>query len=216
MSDAGFAGSVLNALPLEKLISAPLNAMISAQISASHQYAEFLLSVCIQNGEAQNVQFKYDEIMTDSMGKSTGSRERTMTIPLIAAISHPNMCIEDGTVDFELRVSSSSEDHSTDEKSGSLNASVGWGPFKVSVHGTMAHKSEQTRKTDTSAKYSIHTHVRRLPPPEALMKVIDFMTEAATKPVISGDMKAAGIEKERVVKIGRRTHHSSPKPNPNN
>ena len=50
--DPSFIGSVLNALPLDQMISTPLQAMISAQIQASKAYADFLLSVCIKNGKA--------------------------------------------------------------------------------------------------------------------------------------------------------------------
>ena len=207
--EKGLLGSVLNALPLDKVIASPLNAMIQAQIAASHQYAEFLLSVCIKDGEAQNIQFKYDEVITDKEGVYHGVRERTMTIPLMAAISHPNICIEEGTVDFELAVSSTSESHVEDSKAGTLSGSVGWGPFKVSVSGSISHKSEQTRKSDTSAKYSIHTRIKRMDPPEALLKVIDFMTAAATKPVVSGDVSKEQISDKHVFKLDNHSHHSS-------
>jgi len=107
-----------------------------------------------------------------------------MRIPLIAAITHPIICIEEGTIDFELEVSQSESSSSSTEAEASLEASVGWGPFSVKVNGRVSHKSEQTRSTDTRAKYSIHTQIKRQQPPEALMRVIDFLTEAATKPVI--------------------------------
>ena len=55
--DNGLIGSVINALPIDKMISAPLQAMIAAQTSAAKSYADFLLQVCIQNGKAVAVQF---------------------------------------------------------------------------------------------------------------------------------------------------------------
>lgn len=64
-----------------------------------------------------------------------------------------------------------------------FGASLGWGPFKVDVRGQVSHKSTQTRKTDTRARYAVSTRIRRQDPPEALMRVIDFLTDAATKPV---------------------------------
>jgi len=208
MSETEFVGSVLSSLPLDKLIASPLNAMIQAQIGASHQYAEFLMSVCVKDGEAVNVQFKYDEVLTDKEGNYTGNRERTMTLPLIAAISHPNMGIERGTVDFEITVHSATESHSTDSKSGSLSASVGWGPIKATVHGSLSHKSEQTRKTDTTAKYSVHTEVKRIDPPEGLMKVIDFMTQAALKPVVTGKVDSGELPSRKLLQMPNRKSHS--------
>ena len=182
--DPGLIGSVLNALPIDKMIAAPLNAMITAQIQASKAYADFLLSVCIKDGKAISVQFNYQETLNDSEGNATGVLDKTMRIPLLAAITHPNICIEEGTIDFELTVSQSMEEHTSTEAKGGFEAKVGWGPFSVSMHGSVSHKSEQTRKTDTRAKYSIHVSAKRHGPTEAMSRVIDFLTDAATKPTV--------------------------------
>ena len=56
--------------------------------------------------------------------------------------------------------------------------------FRIAkMTGKVSHKSEQTRSTDTRAKYSIHTQIKRQEPPEALQRVIDYLTNAKTKPV---------------------------------
>jgi len=181
--DSSFIGSVINALPMDKMIAAPLQAMISAQVSASRAYAEFLLSVCIKDGKAISIQFEYDETLVDGKGVAQGVRKKIMRIPLMAAIVHPVIAIEEGTIDFELEISQSEKVDITTGADADLEAKVGWGPFSVKVSGRVSHKEQQTRSTDTRAKYSIHTQVKRQPPPEALMRVIDFLTDAATKPV---------------------------------
>ena len=130
------------------------------------------------------MQFDYDETVVDDKGVIKGVVKKTMRIPLLAAISHPNICIEEGTIDFELEVSQSESSNSETNAEASLEASLGWGPFKVKVTGRVSHKSQQTRSSDTRAKYSIHTQIKRQPPPEALMRVIDFLTDAATRPAI--------------------------------
>lgn len=182
--DPKFTGSVLNALPLDKMISGPLQSMIKAQIQASKAYADFLLQVCIKEGKAVAVQFEYDETLVNEKGEFQGTIVKNMRIPLLAAIAHPNICIEEGTVDFEMEISQSASDESSTEADATLSASCGWGPFKVELKGRVSHKSAQTRKSDTRAKYSIHTSVKRQDPPEALMRVIDYLTDAATKPVV--------------------------------
>ncbi|MNM47834.1 hypothetical protein D3C81_588080 [compost metagenome] len=90
----------------------------------------------------------------------------------------------------------SQQAESTSETSGesSFGASLGWGPFKLNVKGQVSHKSSQTRKTDTRARYAFNTKVRRQDPPEALMRVIDFLTDAATKPVIMADASAQNLD----------------------
>jgi hypothetical protein len=190
--DPGLIGSVINALPIDRMISGPLNAMIAAQVSASRQYAEFLTTVCIQEHKAVQVQFDYDETLVDTEGNVTGVAEKTMRVPLLAVLTHPNINVEDGTVDFELEVSQSEESKASTEAEAGGDLSAGWGPFSVKIHAKVSHKAEQTRKTDTRAKYSFHTSVKRSGPPEGMMRVIDFLTDAATKPVLAkaGNKKA--------------------------
>jgi hypothetical protein len=192
--DNSLIGSVMNALPLDRMISGPLQAMIQAQVSASKTYADFLMGVCIQDGKAVAIQFDYDETITDEQGVYQGTVSKKMQIPLLAAITHPNIVIEEGNIDFELTISQQAE--STSETSGesSFGASLGWGPFKLNVKGQVSHKSSQTRKTDTRARYAFNTKVRRQDPPEALMRVIDFLTDAATKPVIMADASAQNLD----------------------
>jgi hypothetical protein len=101
--------------------------------------------------------FDYDETLVDDQGEIRGINRKTMRIPLIAAITHPNICIEEGSVDFELEVTQSMEAKTQTEAEGGFEAKIGWGPFSVSMHGKVSHKAEQTRKTDSRAKYSIHT-----------------------------------------------------------
>ncbi|MFH7828501.1 DUF2589 domain-containing protein [Kluyvera chengduensis] len=182
--DSQFIGSVINALPLETMIGGPLQAMIRAQVQASKAYADFLLSVCIKDGKAVAVEFDYDETVVDEQGVSQGTITKKMRIPLLATISHPIICIEEGTIDFELEVSQSESSKSETGAEASMEASLGWGFFRAKMTGKVTHKSEQTRATDTRAKYSIHTQIKRQQPPEALMRVIDYLTEATTKPVI--------------------------------
>jgi hypothetical protein len=181
--DTGLIGSVMNALPIDRMISGPLQAMITAQIQASKAYADFLLTVCIKDGKAISVEFDYDETLVNTEGEVTGVQTKKMRIPLLAAISHPNICVTEGSIDFELTVSQSEETHTSTEAEGGFEAKIGWGPFSVTMHGSVSHKSEQTRKTDTRAKYSVSVKAQRLDPPEALMRVIDFLTDSATKPV---------------------------------
>lgn len=181
--DTGLIGSVVNALPIDHMISAPLVAMMSAQVSASKQYADFLLTVCVEDKKAVAVEFDYDQTLVDTQGKLAGLATRRMRIPLLAAVTHPNICIEEGSIDFELEVSQSEATKSETGVDAELKGSLGWGFLKVSLSGKVTHHHEQTRQTDTRAKYSFHVSAKRQPPPESLMRVIDFMTDAAVKPL---------------------------------
>jgi hypothetical protein len=176
---------------MDRMIAGPLQAMVQAQVTASKSYADFLMQVCIQDGKAVAIQFDYDETIVDEQGEYKGVVSKTMKVPLLAAITHPNISIEEGTVDFELTINQMSEDTSEKGLDASASASLGWGPFKLNVSGNISHKSTQTRKTDTRARYAFNTRLKRQEPPEALMRVIDFLTDAATKPTV---VKTATLE----------------------
>jgi len=182
--DSSLIGSVINALPMDRMIAGPLQAMVQAQVAASKSYADFLMQVCIQEGKAVALQFDYDETIVDEQGAYQGIASKSIKVPLVAAITHPNITIEEGKVEFELTISQMAEDASESSKSGDLAASLGWGPFKLDIKGSISHKATQTRKTDTRARYAFNTTLRRQDPPEAMMRVIDFLTDAAVKPTV--------------------------------
>lgn len=183
--DSSLIGSVINALPMDRMIAGPLQAMVQAQVTASKSYADFLMQVCVQEGKAVAIQFDYDETIVDEQGDYKGIVSKSMKVPLMAAITHPNIVIEEGKVEFELTISQAAEDFSESAKSGELAGSLGWGPFKLNMKGSISHKSTQTRKTDTRARYAFNTTLRRQDPPEAVMRIIDFLTDAAVKPTVA-------------------------------
>ena len=191
MIDNSLIGSVINSLPMDRMIAGPLQAMVQAQVTASKSYADFLMQVCIQDGKAVAIQFDYDETIVDEQGEYKGVVSKTMKVPLLAAITHPNIAIEEGKVEFELTIEQSAEDTTSSEKSGSVAGSLGWGPVRLNMKGSISHKSTQTRKTDTRARYAFNTTIKRQEPPEAMMRVIDFLTDAATKPTV---VKTATLE----------------------
>lgn len=80
--------------------------------------------------------------------------------------------------------------------SAEASGSLGWGPFRLNVKGSVSHKSTQTRKTDTRARYAFNTTLKRQDPPEAMMRVIDFLTDAATKPTV---VKTATLESQDLI-----------------
>ena len=189
--DNSLIGSVINALPMDRMIAGPLQAMVQAQVTASKSYADFLMQVCVQDGKAVAIQFDYDETIIDEQGEYKGVVSKTMKVPLLAAITHPNISIDEGNVEFELIINQMSEDTSATEMGAEVTGSLGWGPFKLNVKGSVSHKSAQTRKTDTRARYAFNTTMKRQEPPEAMMRVIEFLTDAATKPTV---IKTATLE----------------------
>jgi len=179
--------SIVDSLPIDRLIGEPLDAMIKAQVNAGLQYLDFVRTQCVKDGKAIMMEFDYDETLVDTEGNYRGVYQKTIRIPLLAMVTHPTLSLQDGTVDFEMEVTHFTEakDDAQEENApaGPIASMVGV-PQRGIVKGKVSHKPAQTRRSDTRARYSIHAAVKREDAPEAMMRVIDFLTDAATKPVL--------------------------------
>lgn len=179
-------GAALSALPMDAMIGGPLLACIKAEAQAANLYAEWVKTAGMDgNGKPVMIDFMYTEDVLDGKGNVTSTNTRRFNIPLLAILQHPSIGIEKASVDFEMTVSTSESSHSETSGSGGFEAKMGWGPFSVSVHGTVSHKSEQTRKTDTRSKYSFHVEVVHRGPTECMQRVMDAITDASIRPKIA-------------------------------
>lgn len=181
--DTSLVGAVINALPLDKMISTPLMAMVQAQTQSAKAYVDFIMSIGIKDGQVQTAIIKYSEPILDADGTVKEITERSICFPILAMVTHPIVNIKSGVIDFECTIEQSFEEKKQDEAEGSLAASLGWGPFKVNVKGRVSHKAEQTRKTDTRAKYVIHVEAERGEMPEAMSRLIDAVVDASVRPM---------------------------------
>ena len=180
--DPHLIGSVLSEIPMDNIISAPLQAMIKAQVSASKSYADFILNVCFdkETGKAKTLEFDYDEVIPLEDGTHT-TQSRKVVVPLATMIDLPNIGVTEGKVSFNMTVSQSYSSHSSTKAQGSFDAKMDWGLFTVEVKGSASHQSEQTRKTDTRARYGFDVQMNRCPTPEGLQRVLDVIMNAAIK-----------------------------------
>jgi hypothetical protein len=176
-------GGIVNSLPIETMVAGPLVAAVKAQREVSGMLAEFLETVALdKDGNARMVTFKYDQEVVDSEGKNS-HETRYIQAPFVALSGIPNLAVETVQVNFELEVNTSDTDKSTTTSSGTTKGKAGF--FftpKVDFSASLSHSSEQTRKTDTRAKYSFHVEARKQEQPEALMRIVEVMVNAATNP----------------------------------
>lgn len=179
---------VVNSLPIEKMIAAPLVASIQAQGQMSLAMAEFIDNVGIdKNGNIRMVTFKYEE-RTDGGDGSVGTQTRYIEAPFLSLTGIPNLAVESVNINFDLEVSTAEDNRSktdsnlTNETSASFNS--WWSPVSVSTKftGSVSHSSEQTRHSDTRAKYSFSITARKQPTPEAFSRIVDAIINGAVKP----------------------------------
>lgn len=176
-------GEIVNSLPIEHMVAAPIIAAVKAQREVSGMLAEFLHSVALdKDGNARMVTFKYGQETTDSSGNTT-YEDRYIQAPFVALTGIPNLAVENVQVNFELEVTTADTSKSNTSESTSANGKLGFFLTpKVNFNASLSHSSEQTRKTDTRAKYSFHVEARKQEQPEALMRIVEVMVNAATAP----------------------------------
>ncbi|MCM1145561.1 MAG: DUF2589 domain-containing protein [Lachnoclostridium sp.] len=179
MADSNFVGNVVNNLPIDKMISAPLTATIKAQSEMSMALAQFVQSVGLdKDGNVRMVTFNYE----DSNGGETTKRH--IKAPFLALTGIPNLAVEEVNVSFELAITSAETEKI--DNSAQLDASVStkswFSPLSVSMTGSVSHSRSQTRSTDTRAKYSFDICAKKQGTPEALQRIIDAITDSVATP----------------------------------
>jgi hypothetical protein len=200
MNESSPVTGIINELPIEKMVSAPLLAAINAQAQMSMQMAKFIDNVGIdKDGNIRMVTFKYEETSlatTDANDKPINdpntnkpvTTTRYIQAPFLAMTGIPNMAIENVNISFELEVNtatdvkSSTSENVTNETTASYKS--WWSPVEASTKftGSVTHSNEQTRHTDTRAKYSFNVLASKQPAPESFLRIIEAVTNAATKP----------------------------------
>jgi hypothetical protein len=176
-------------LPMDSLLGAPLLAACDAQLKLANATATFINTVGFEDSDKSKIRtidFKYQNKTPqyDEEGKITGYETSNMVIqtPLLTIVKIPSLSITDLNITFDMEVKTSQEEKSSDDKSASLDAeaSFGFGCFKakVNVKGSISSHKENSRKTDTSAKYHVELQAKDGGMPEGLSRVLDIMQNA--------------------------------------
>ncbi len=173
-------------LPMDSLIGAPLLAACDAQLKLANSTATFINTVGFEDetkSKIRTIDFKYQNKTPkyNEEGKIAGydTTEMVVQTPLLTVVKIPSLSITDLNITFDMEVKTSQEEKSSDDKSGSLDAeaSFGFGCFKakVNVKGSISSHKENSRKTDTSAKYHVELQAKDDGMPEGLSRVLDII-----------------------------------------
>ena len=179
-------------LPIGELIANPLISAAQAQGKLAGITKDFIEEVGLQNVgtddkpvlKARTVDFAYDAIVEHKdpqSGETTTKVEpRKMQVPLLSVVNTPNLSVKNVKIDFDMKVQSSSEhkDSTSVKVDTSVKYKAWWSPVSASMTASVANKSENTRKSDNSARYTVHCEARDDGAPEGLMKVLDILGDA--------------------------------------
>lgn len=179
-------------LPMESLIGGPLKAACEANVLMARATSNYINDVgFLQNvdsdgnmtpGAPRMVDFAFERPGTDVEGNPTIEMVK-IKVPILAIVPIPNLQVNtvDVTFDMEVKNSMSSTDKMDMAASMEASASVGIGPFSASVKitGSISSSKENTRSSDSSAKYHVAVNAQNFGMPEGLARVLDIMSQAA-------------------------------------
>lgn len=170
-------------LPIESLVAAPVMAAMRSQIMISKEFANFIQTVGMdKEGKIRMVPFTFSAPVIGEDGAPTGkTKECKVNAPFLALTGAPNFAIEELNVEFNMKVETMEQDESDPSlEQGNADQTSG-----VKIQGRIAENAKQTRKTDTNAQYQFKVTATKQPPPEAIMKIFDILTESTIKMVQS-------------------------------
>lgn len=176
-------------LPMADLIGGPFQAACDAQTLLAAATANFVQNVGMKKTtdgmEALTVDFSFDRASAPdpTTGKVTVETV-DLKVPLLAIVNTPALSIKEAEVKFTMSVSSSDSSSTSSDSSATMDGEtkLDYGIFsmKISLHGSVASHSANTRASDNSAKYDVRVLARDDGPPEGLMKMLDMLQSAIT------------------------------------
>lgn len=162
---------------LDYIVATPVLSLVGAQKAANKDYLDYINRVMLdEQGNVKHLTFKYNFAngVEDTKAKS-------VTVPLLGVLTHPCIGIETAEVEYSVSVNEVNEDTIGAEGKASGEATVadssslfGIG-FTAGVKGSLTATENRTRKTDTTAKFTFKTTMSRIPPSEAMNKLLDAL-----------------------------------------
>lgn len=185
MADEAYPfGGIVKSLPLDMMFGAPLQAAIQAQVNSAKATAEYMKQVGFdKDGKVLTIKSGYSQVLSDKDGNPIRIANRTVEAPLLALIPIPALIIKSVDIDFELTVETAESSSSSTEVGAKAEGKVGFAFWSASFSASVTHKSEQTRKTDTRARYQVKMHAEQQDPPEGFKRIIDALMNAMIQPL---------------------------------
>jgi hypothetical protein len=173
---------------MENLIGGPLTAASNASVKLARSTADFINAVGFNADQsARTVLFKYEKSDADPLGNPIRN-EMSLQVPLLAIVPIPNLQIDEVNIIFDMEVKECEKSESSLDAGGSFSASVGIGPFSLSISGSVSVHQSNTRSTDNSAKYHVDVRAANHGTPEGLARVLDILAASAAPNLLVSKM----------------------------
>lgn len=178
-------------LPLGQLIAQPLIEVAKGQAELCNVYLTYLFKIAFKDGkpdsETNVLKFKLQRQVVSQDGDSK-LQDIEVQAPLLSLVPVPAFVMDEATVNFsmELKEQSMTKSSGDEEVNTSFKTSF-WG-CQASIAGKVAAHQEQTRSTDSTAKYDIYARAVQQPPSEGMAKLTSIFA-SVIEPIAPGGGK---------------------------
>lgn len=184
-------------LPIADLIGTPLIAAADTQVRLANCTADFIRVIGFNPpedpsdptalGTVRTARFEFNRQIADPENPAQATAEHvSFDVPLMALVNVPALLVKtvDVTFDMEVKSSTSHTDGTASSVSADLTVQQRWpgGSGRLNIHGSVSAHQENTRATDTSAKYHISVHAEDTGMPEGLQRVMNILHQAIVAP----------------------------------
>lgn len=150
------SGKELASLDFANLIGGPLNAVVEAQAKSAISTANFVKEVGFdKEGKVVNVDFTYNR-------KNDGGsdQEFTLTLPFITMLPVPYITIKNALVEFNAKITSTTESNTSSNFQQQVDASAGGGFWFASAKVTSKTSYQRTSASSDKEERTFDMHVR--------------------------------------------------------
>lgn len=165
-------GPELQSLPLQTIITAAMNGIVTAQTLSSQSTADFISNV---KGSVT-----FDAAINDA-DPTKPSKKVTVTVPTLAVVPVPSIRCDSATIHFNFEIKEVLTSSKETTASANLNVEAK-GLLKAilnaSLSGSVAHKSSTENTLNRSGMLDITIHLSEPPMPEGLAKVLSILANS--------------------------------------
>ena len=184
-------------LPIEELIVSPLVGISKGQAKLNDVTWKYIQEVGFDQKDGKYKPRSLD-VEINRYVKVEGAAEPELQtlqskVPLLPLIPLPSLAVTSADIEFTMEVQE--HDSHTDSTNTETEVDVDvkykswWGlSVDTKLHGKVATKSENTRKTDNTAKYDVKVHAEQLPETEGMKKLSDSLI-TMIEPVVANPSK---------------------------
>ena len=184
-------------LPIEELIVSPLVGISKGQAKLNDVTWKYIQEVGFDQKDGKYKPRSLD-VEINRYVKVEGAAEPELQtlqskVPLLPLIPLPSLAVTSADIEFTMEVQQ--HDSHTDSTNTETEVDVDvkykswWGlSVDTKLHGKVATKSENTRKTDNTAKYDVKVHAEQLPETEGMKKLSGSLI-TMIEPVVANPSK---------------------------